>query len=199
MHIVNIVTFPDGSKYHDDVAFGGDGPTMAMPLMDGLVHQNLGTQQVRLARDWIPTQVKRTEESKLWIYQYRNKADADWNSFYAFPELEFMAADWEVVNWWAGSNPRFWQSHTVLVIRFLARPKDGEHGDGASVEVYGKRMLVNGVVKENLGGKTKALHDWTTEAERVEGLESLFGIRLAEDEKSGIEGWVTELKNVTIV
>ncbi|KAH9237290.1 hypothetical protein K456DRAFT_1334957 [Colletotrichum gloeosporioides 23] len=33
-HIVNIVTFADGSKYHSDVAFGGDGATKPMPLIE---------------------------------------------------------------------------------------------------------------------------------------------------------------------
>lgn len=138
IHIVSIVTFPDGSKYHDDVSFGGDGPTMAMPLVDGIVHQNMGAQQVRLVRDWVPTQTRRTEESKLWIYQYRNNANVDWNSFYAFPELEFMAADWEVVNWWTGSSPRSWQTSTLLVIKFL-RKQDKTMGESArDQEIFGK-------------------------------------------------------------
>jgi arylamine N-acetyltransferase len=199
IHIVNIVTFPDGSKFHDDVGFGGDGATMAMPLIDGLIHQNMGAQEVRLVRDWVSTQVRRTEESKLWIYQYRNSVDGDWNSFYAFPELEFMAADWEVVNWWTGSSPRSWQTYTVLVIKFLRRQKEVREIDGAEQEIFGKRMLVNRIVKENLGGKTKFIQDWKTERERVEGLESLFGINLTDDEISGIKGWVTELKDVTII
>jgi hypothetical protein len=172
---------------------------MAMPLKAGMVHQNMGTQEVRLVRDWVSTQTQRTEESKLWIYQYRNNIDKEWNSFYAFPELEFMAADWEVVNWWTGSSPRSWQTSTVLVIKFLGRPKEGEGGDVGHLEIFGKRMVVNGVVKENLGGKTKVIEEWTTESERVEGLERLFGMELTEDEIVGIRGWVSELRKPTIV
>lgn len=216
-HIVNIVTFSDGSKYHSDVVFGGDGPTLPMPLVDGLVHHNLGTQEIRLVHDWIPTQTQRTDASKLWIYQYRNSRDKEWNSFYAFPELEFMAAGWEVVNWWATSSPKCSQVYNLLVVKFLSRPKktrrheemgseisEGEEKklgeqpeeeeEKVGLEIYAKRMLVDCIIKENLGGKTKAIRELKTEEERIQALEIDFGIRLTDEEKAGIKGWVAELK-----
>ncbi|KAL3474603.1 hypothetical protein BJX99DRAFT_231300 [Aspergillus californicus] len=70
--------FPDGSKYHSDI---------------------------RLLRDWIPCQVHRVEETKLWIYEYRYSENAEWNSFYSFPGIEFSALDWGVVNWWINTHP----------------------------------------------------------------------------------------------
>ena len=74
---------------------------------------------------------------------------------------------------------------------FLRRlSKDAAGGS----EIYGKRMLVNGVVKENLGGKTKVVQECQTEAERVEALKTWFGIRLSEEEINSIRGWHTELK-----
>ncbi|KAI0125689.1 hypothetical protein BJ170DRAFT_632123 [Xylariales sp. AK1849] len=197
VHIVNIVTLPPSSpsdvpeKYHVDVAFGGDGPTAPIPLISGHIHQNIGTQQVRLVRDWIPTQIHRTEEAKLWIYQYRNAKDREWNSFYAFPELEFMAADWEVVNLWTGSSDRSWQTSTVLMIKFLRRTK--ENGEDGEQEIYGKRMLVNGIVKENLGGKTQVIADCKTETERIAAMDQYFGLILTAEEVRGIRGWVSDL------
>ncbi|KAK2678250.1 Arylamine N-acetyltransferase [Fusarium oxysporum f. sp. vasinfectum] len=155
-HIVNIITFPDDSKYHSDVAFGGDGATMPMPLIDDLVHENLGTQQIRLKRDWIPHQVHKTEETKLWIYQYRNGQDKEWNSFYSFPGIEFFALDWDVVNWWINTHADSHQLRNVLTIKFLLRPVESEASFEGEMEVYGKRMLVNGVVKENLGGRHRS-------------------------------------------
>ena len=203
VHIVNIITFDDGSKWHDDVAFGGDGPIMPIPLIDDeRPHRNLGAQQVRLVRDWLSTQVHRTEATKLWIYQYRNGDDASlfpWNSFYAFTELEFMAADWEVVNWWTGGNPSSHHISRPLVVRFLSRPlQDGGHNGSddciaPTVEVYGKHMLVGAVVKENLGGKTKRLMEFATEDERVQGLQELFDISLLDEEKASMRGWPTSL------
>jgi arylamine N-acetyltransferase len=198
VHIVNIVTLPASAtassreeRYHVDVAFGGDGPTAPLALVAGRVHRNLGAQEVRLVRDWISTQVHRTEEAKLWIYQYRNGVDRDWNSFYAFPELEFMAADWEVCNWWTGSNELCWQTFTVLIVKFLGRAKEG--GKAGEQEIYGKRMLVDGVVKENVGGKTTTIAVCETEAERVAALDKYFGVKLTEEEALSIRGWVSDL------
>ncbi|RYP87422.1 hypothetical protein DL769_000518 [Monosporascus sp. CRB-8-3] len=188
VHIVSIVTFPDGSKYHVDVDFGGDGATLPLPLVVGLAHRNLGTQEIRLVRDWMPTQRKRTEEAKLWIYQYRNRTESAWNSFYAFAELEFTQADFEVINWWTSHSPGFYQALTILLIKFLRR----EGGSGQQ-EICGKRMLVNGLVKENLGGKTKVVQECKTEEEKIDVLDRYFGIRLTEEERLGIRGWATEL------
>ncbi|KAM0231270.1 hypothetical protein ACHAPO_008650 [Fusarium lateritium] len=191
-HIINIVTFPDGSKYHSDVAFGGDGATKPIPLIDGLIHENLGTQQIRLKRDWIPHQVHRTEETKFWIYQYRNNKNKDWNSFYSFPGIEFFAPDWGVVNWWINTHPDSHQRRNVLVIKFLRRTKKGE-GLDSEQEICGKRMLINGVVKENLGSETRTVTVCQTEEERLLVLEQFFQISLTEKERLGIHGYVSAL------
>ncbi|KAJ4309749.1 hypothetical protein N0V84_011338 [Fusarium piperis] len=187
------VTFPDGSKYHSDVAFGGDGATMPMPLIDGLVHENLGTQQIRLVKDWIPRQVHRTDETKLWIYQYRNGVDKEWNSFYSFPGIEFYALDWGVVNWWINTHPDSHQRRNVLTIKFLRRSIDGGEKYKGEQEIYGKRMLVNGVVKQNLGGKTEVITICETEEQRIDALDKYFNISFTDEEKSGIHGYVSEL------
>lgn len=179
------MTFPDGSKYHSDVAFGGDGATMPMPLDDGLVHRNLGAQQIRLVRDWLPSQAHRSEASKLWLYEYRNGEDKEWNSFYAFAEIEFLQTDWGVVNYWICNHPDSNQVRNLLVVKFLRRAKEG--GAEGEQEIYGKRMLVNGVVKENLGGKTKTVQTCATEAERVDVLETFLNITLVDSERLAIQ------------
>lgn len=198
IHIINIVIFPSGAKYHSDIAFGGDGPLMPMPLDAALIHQNLGTQQVRFVRDWMSTQTYRVEESKVWIYQYRNGEAMEWNSYYAFPEVEFMEADWEVVNWWTSTNPKSRHPNEVLVVKFLGR-NCGEEGweereIRPRVEVWGKRMLVGRTVKENPGAKTRTIAEYWTEEERVRGLREHFGIILTEEEAAAIDGRVTELR-----
>ncbi|KAF2113129.1 arylamine N-acetyltransferase 2 [Lophiotrema nucula] len=195
-HIVNIVTLEDGSRYMLDVGFGGDGATKPLPLTSGHSVHNLGTQEIRLIHDHIPNQTYRTETNKLWIYQYRNGSDLPWNSFYAFPELEFFETDFHIINWYTGASPESFQVSTPLIVKFLRRKKDG--GDEEEVEeeeeIYGKRMLVYGTVKENLGGKTKVIQECKSEEERVKALEDHFGIKLSEDEISGIIGHSTELK-----
>lgn len=54
------MTFADGRRYACDVSFGGDGPTKPLPLVDGLEHHNMGTQTIRLRRDFIPCQTLRS-------------------------------------------------------------------------------------------------------------------------------------------
>ncbi|KAK2761689.1 N-terminal acetyltransferase [Arachnomyces sp. PD_36] len=200
-HIVNIITLPDGSKYMSDVGFGGDGATKPLPLLpDGqATHNSIGTQEIRLIHDFIPGQTERDDESrKLWIYQYRNGEGMDWNSFYCFPEVEFLEADFEVVNYYTGTHPvESFQVRTVLVVKFLMDRgeeggRDGEGGTGTGI--YGKVMMVNGDVKMNLGGKTSVVKRCRTEEERIEALREYFGIVLTEEEREGIRGWTTELR-----
>jgi arylamine N-acetyltransferase len=154
-----------------------------MPMIDGHVVQNLGSQEVRLVHGNIPEQIDKSQ--KLWIYQYRNSVDQPWNSFYSFPELEFLLQDFEVMNWYTGGNPHSFQTFTVLIVKYLRRK--GEN------HIHGKVMLVNGLVKQNLGGRTEVVLECHTEKERMEVLKKYFGITLTEEDKSGIQGWCTEL------
>lgn len=65
-----------------DVAFGGDGASEPLPLVPGQVTRNIGTRDISLVRHFIPGQTNRSsDERKLWIYQYRNGQERDWNSF----------------------------------------------------------------------------------------------------------------------
>lgn len=174
-----------------DVGFGGDGPLKPLPLTDGKVSLNLFTQEVRLMRDFIPGQSERSPGKELWIYQYRNNPQHAWNSFYAFSELvEFTQSDCEIINWYTGSHPSNLQTFTVLIVKFLRRVSD----DGVHEEVYGKRMLVDGVVKENSGGRTIIVETCETEAQRVQAIKTWFGISLDRQEVDSIQGRKTELR-----
>jgi arylamine N-acetyltransferase len=183
-HVVNIVTLSDGSRYSTDVGFGGDGPIKPLPLVDGHITPNLGSQEVRLSHEVIPDFL--TEPQKLWVYQYRNGTDRPWNSFYTFSETEWLPADFDVVNTWASTNPGSFQTTTMLIVRFLRRES----------QIHGKAMLVNGDVKQNLGGKTSLLMSCQTEEERVEALRSVFGITLTDEQREGIKGRATELSRL---
>jgi arylamine N-acetyltransferase len=186
-----------------DVGFGGDGATKPLPLIDGQVtHNSIGTQELRLVRDYIPNLAERYDDSrKLWIYQYRNRPDQEWNSFYSFPEFEFLEPDFEIMNYWTSSNPESFQTSTVLVVTFLKREEEKENKkeweDGEDEDeqtgIYGKVMMVNGDVKRNLGGKTSVIKTCVTEEERVEALREYFGITLTDEERESIRGTKSEL------
>lgn len=178
---------PDGTKYHSDVAFGGDGPTAPLPLLeDAPPHLNLGTQHVRLIRDWIPQQVLRTPESRQWIYQYRNHPSHAWNSYYAFGEHEFIHDDWNRVNSWLCTSPECNQLTNVLVIKFLRRRKEG--GEQYEYELYGKRMMFNDEAKEFTGGHTRLIERFDSERKRTDGIQEIFGITLSGEQKDAIRG-----------
>ncbi|KAF7198215.1 Arylamine N-acetyltransferase [Pseudocercospora fuligena] len=197
VHLVIIVMLSDGSKWSVDVGFGGDCATAPVPLVHDQPQVNLGNQEIRLWRDHIPMQLLRTPETKHWIYQYRNSKEQDWNSFYAFTEYEAMEPDFHNLNWYTGSHPESFQTFTAIIVKFLRRPKVRDPGDGAHAgdqEIYGKRMLVNGIIKENLGGKTSIVKDCKTEEERIAGLQEWFGMTFTEEEREGIKGWTTELR-----
>lgn len=187
------------------MAFGGDGPTIPLPLDANAVHQNLGQQQVRLVKEWLPDQTWRPsgadgDRHKYWVYQYRNDTTLAWNSFYAFLEMEFTPTDWLRVNAYT-SEPGFIHMETIIVVKFLGRggsastqkTSDDVSLSSETMEIYGKRMLVDGVVKENLGGRTKVLFECHTEQARVQALKDLFDIELTDDERNGIKGWSKEL------
>lgn len=180
-HIVNVLELPSGVQYHVDAAFGGDGPTRPLPLVSGQAHKNLGSQEVRLIHGNIPKQTR--PEQKLWIYQYRNDPTKDWNSFYSFGEFEFFQDDFEVIN-------RYTHWHTltlknVWVVKFIRNGEtdglpllEGENANAISegIQIVGKIMFVNGVVKLNMGRKTRLIDSYKTEGERREGLKKWFSI-----------------------
>jgi len=196
VHVVNIVTFESGGKYMIDVAFGGDGATKPLQLVHNRPVLNLGTQEIRLMHDWIPPQTRRTEKTKMWIYQYRNGPHKEWNAFYAFPEFEFTEADFGVMNCFTGESQESFQTFTMLIVKFLGRrvtTENGESDNDGDLEIYGKRMLVNGIVKENLGGRTRVVKECQTEVERIQ-VKEYFNISLNKEEIDGIKGWITELR-----
>ena len=115
--------------------------------------------------------------------------------------MEFLPEDFELVNYFVSTHPDSFQTRMVLVVKFLRgvvdRDGDGDEGDGEEGKeerIYGKRMMVGGTVKENLGGKTRVVRVCGSEKERVDVLEGFFGIRLGGEEREGIRGRVGELK-----
>ncbi|KAG4440836.1 hypothetical protein IFR05_003708, partial [Cadophora sp. M221] len=169
------------------VGFGGDGATLPLPLISGHISQNLGTQEVRLIHSTIPQQVDQSKP--LWIYQYRNLRDREWNSFYAFPEVEFTEADFGVMNFYTSTSfaETNFQTRRVLGVRFLRREREREG------YIVGKVMLVDGEVKRNDGGRTSVVMVCRTEEERVQALRVYFGIELTEEERLGVRGRNVEL------
>ncbi|KAF4300997.1 N-acetyltransferase [Botryosphaeria dothidea] len=190
VHVVNIITLPDGTKWVSDTGFGGDQMRQPMPLVERHITHNIGPQELRFERASIPNATNTSPENhKAWVYQYRNGGDQPWNSFFCFTETEFLHQDFEVMNFYTSKHPESFQTSTPLVVKFL-RKDDEEGGAG---KIYGKLMLVNGDVKENLGGQTRLVRACKSETERLEALREVFGITFTAEEQAGIRGRVSEL------
>ncbi|KAF3765778.1 cysteine proteinase [Cryphonectria parasitica EP155] len=214
-HVVNLVLLEDGSVWSCDVGFGGDGPTTPLllsscPGQEPEAVANLGAQQIRLQRGAFPNTLK-SEANQVWFYEYRNGTDAPWNQYYAFGEAEASAWDLECSNWWVASHPESFQRKQILVVKFI-RGTAGEDGDCRSsrgnaangeetatkhststVQVIGKIMLADGIVKRNMGGRTEVVQVCTSEEERIKALKEHFGIVLSNEARKGIQGFETEL------
>jgi arylamine N-acetyltransferase len=186
VHALNIVTVVEG-RYVSDVGFGGDGAILPLPLKDSIPQINLGTQEIQLAYTTLP---HHPTHQKWWIYQYRNSRDVAWNSSYAFAETSWIKNDFDFCNYWVVNGEDSFQTFTVLIIKFLMNEER---------KIYGKRMLVNHEVKENLGGKTSVIRTYETDEARVAGLKELFGISLTDEEKEAIKGFKTEIGPLRIV
>lgn len=193
---------PSGERYSVDVAFGGDGPTSPLPMNEAATAlRNLGTQEVRLVHDLMPKQHLRhragSRDDRVWIYEYRNGTDRDWNAFYSFAEIEFFQEDFEVMNWWGSAKTL--HRWTVLAVRFLRRDEPllyderagwRSEGDEGGVEVAGKVMLINDTIKVNLGGgRSTVLETFNTEGGRLKALRDYFGIQLNKEQEESIRGW----------
>lgn len=155
--------------------------------------QNLATQELRVVFGAIPVPESglppRMSAQNHWIYQYRNNATAAWNSFYAFPELEFFPPDLQVSTWYTGYCPKSFSTQAVIVVRFLG--EDGPSGR----KVTGKVTLTNGTIKklDVDAGRMEVVKICSSEEERVRALREDFGITLTEEERLGINGMETEL------
>lgn len=181
-----------------DVCFGGDGPTQPIRLEDGATIVNLGSQESRLMLDFVPGQVSRDPAHRMWHYQRRNGQELPWATCYVFSDaVEWLPQDFGLINCFTGVSKDSIAVAMVLMVKFLRRSADGgAEGDDTDdrQEIYGKRMLVNGVVKENLGGKTKVLQECKTEEERIAALKTWFGVEMTSEEREAIRGHFSELK-----
>ncbi|KAK9386037.1 arylamine N-acetyltransferase 1 [Lipomyces mesembrius] len=180
-HMLNIVTI-DGQKYLVDVGFGANGsPVCPLPLIDGSVSANIGMQKNRLLRQCILQHTDRTQQ--LWCFDHSNDGGLMWIPTYSFTEVEFLPEDFAIMNYWTSTHPTSWFTYMIVVVKTLL--EDGE--------VVGHVILLQKDVKRRIRGRTEVLDTLSSEDERVQALSQWFGIRLSEEERSGVRGMTTEL------
>lgn len=189
-HMLNIVTI-QGIRYLVDVGFGAGCSTRPLPLLQsddkGQVEEYLNikpSQEVRLR--YGPIEENECAEAKMWIYERRNRLGDTWKSMYCFPDrMEFLPADFVMMNYFTSTSPMVTFTHVVLVVRFILSD-DGE-------DIVGEEVIVGGKYHKRLGGKKVEEIEMKSEDERVQILEERLGIRLDEHQQSGILGMISML------
>lgn len=171
-----------------DVGFGAYGPIAPLPLTPDTRSPHIWPASMRLLYENI---VENTDPSqRLWIYQHRYSGNQDnqWEPQYCFTELEFLPVDYELMNFYTSQSRHSWFTQTIVVVRFLLeQTKNGP-------ALIGTNIMVGAEFRRTVRGATEVRKKSKTEEERHKALEEGFGIRLAEEERSGIRRLATELE-----
>lgn len=184
--MVNIVSI-EGKEYMVDVGFGFRSAVCPMLLKHGHEEDNIGQARSRLMYESIPGNTD--DRQRLWVYQYRMSPDESWRPINCFTEMEFLPADFEIMNFYTSQYRRSWFTYTIMVVRYIL-----EEGKG----LVGALILFENELKRRVGSDAQTLKTCKTEEERLAVLEEYFDIRLSEFEKKGILGMNTQLSAISI-
>ena len=145
--MLHIVTINNSDRYLVDVGFGGNTPPIPVPLPHlssstssktavefTTIHPAKGKLEYRpLVNNPTTTTTTTTTSSpyadrqNLWIYSHKETekdGDAEWKEMYAFSELEFFPADFEVMNLQVMTAPQSFFVQTVLCVRTVLSCED---------------------------------------------------------------------------
>jgi arylamine N-acetyltransferase len=181
--MVNLVKIDD-MRYLVDVGFGRGNAVVPLPLVSGHEIAGWGEQRLRLEHRAIAQHSDRSQ--RLWVYSYKESEKTPWKSCYAFPELEFFPADFEIMNLSTMTLRASWFTQQVICCRFRL-DESQEKVVGVTI-VFGNRLRTIVVGKEGVDVELNG------EEERVAALEREFGIVLNAAERRGINGLSSELK-----
>lgn len=181
-HVVNIVTI-DGMKYLVDVGFGVQNLLIPVPLVPDQVVRHESGFEMKMQHGPIAGSIAKQD---FWIYNFREKvpiagSEGDgWVQGYAFSEGEVFPEDVGVLNYCVETNPEGFFTNNVMCVKVLE--------DGRRLSLFNERVSIRS------GGELEVLETFNGEEERVEALERLFGVVVTAEDREGIVGMVTELK-----
>lgn len=215
--MINLISL-NGQKYICDVGFGANGQTAPLPLIDGQEHPHIGpTAKVRLIKAALP--IHTDPDQRLWIYQLKKQEGEEWESVYAFSEMEFLPQDYESMTVGTTYRRNSFFAWSVAVARMVMRrevrvaevprtkvdnPPSGRRGevDGGEKtgevgddEIIGVLTLTDTECKRRiLGGEPEVMKTFEKEQDRLDALKMYFGIGFSEAEKTGVLGTVVGLR-----
>ncbi|OCT47337.1 N-acetyltransferase family protein [Cladophialophora carrionii] len=186
-HEVIIVTI-DGQKYLVDVGFGSTSPLHPIPLdhTSTKVYNSVPGAEIRLL--YRPIASNTDQSQRLWVLESRNKSHPQWQGCYCFDTLEWLPADFEIINYRTSQDPASWFTHRLVLVRILV-------DEETRTKATGTVILGGEKIERRLGEAPKeVVMEAKSESERVEGLKTWFGIVLNPNEVRGIRGTATEIR-----
>ncbi|GAB1315407.1 hypothetical protein MFIFM68171_05617 [Madurella fahalii] len=183
-HMVNLVT-ANQKRYLVDVGFGSNGPPHPVPLEHN--HEFVGIAPFRGRLQYRCLEEHSDPNQRVWVYSGQPTESAPWKDLYAFVEIEFFPADFEVMNLKTMTAP---QSFFVQSVMCMCTVLDAE-----KTTPVGLLILHRDYVKRRMGDQSDIIETLETEEQRVQALEKYFGIVLRLEERSAIRGLASELKS----
>src|SRR5690349_17877726 len=119
--MVNIVTV-DHRRYLVDVGYGANNPCRIVPIERGIEFENICPVRGKLEHKALPQHTD--PEQRVWVYSTQENRDGPWTEQYAFVDMEFFPADFEVMNLSTMTAPESYFVKTVLATKVLLNPRD---------------------------------------------------------------------------
>ncbi|KAF7179380.1 hypothetical protein CNMCM7691_008313 [Aspergillus felis] len=182
-HMILIVRL-DGNDYLVDAGSGPNGPVDPVLIRDGLEFTdgdgNLG-RRGRVIH--APIDQGRARHLQYWRLQFLFDSSSDWVDIYAFTESEWLETDYQAVKRAVLGNKRAWFLYRVIAFQIVLKDR----------RPVGWVMIWNDAMSWFQGGKLSRRIRFKSEEERINALESVFGIKLEDEEKKEIVGTVAFL------
>ena len=183
-HMVLIVRL-EGVDYFMDVGFGANGPVQAIPLPPRSslsdVVQGVIPEQHQIG----PIKVPHSPSQTMYIIRHRRDPESEWTPLFCFdPYTAFCASDYEVMSFYCHCHP---MSPFVTNILCTTVEFDGDRA-------VSRMMLQNNVLKVRKDGKNMVMEKFDDEQARIDCIETLWGIRVTDDEKKGLQKWGLEIQ-----
>jgi arylamine N-acetyltransferase len=183
-HMLNLVRLSD-EWYVVDVGMGSMGPNLPYPVRDRFETTSIAPRKIRLqSRPIAESYASANSEGapKIWCYDicYNPVEHGEniWVPVYCFTETEFLPQDYELMSWFTSTHPRSFFTRYITCTKMLM--------DEDKEVIIGNNTLFKDTVRETIRAHRKVIRECKTEDERVQALDEIFDIKLADEEKEGI-------------
>ena len=153
-----------------------------MPLITGAIVDGTPSQQLKLEHRCLPQHSDSAQQ--VWVYSHCRSGGA-WEDVYQFPDVEFFAADFTVLNFYNMALSSF--AKTVIVQRFEVDPEHPERG------IVGTLQITRDRLDRRSASGLEGVATFRNEQARLSAFELYFDIHLTEEERFAIRGRPSEL------